>query len=110
MMNRMLVQALVPILVASLVGCSSQKIQRTAPVVPEKEQVLIDPQLLVSCDDLSLLPEGAATQLTVVKKVQEWSSVHTDCKNRHDSLVVVVRKAFNIPATPGVVNMTGSTP
>lgn len=79
-----------------LTACSSPKIEPTVPIVPKKEQVQIDPELLKECDDLSSYAERAQTQLDVVNKSAEWAATNTACKNRHHGLVAVVRKAFNL--------------
>ena len=90
-------------LVGVLAGCTPApvKIEPTIPMPTAKQSVDIDPELLQLCPvHLAKPAQGSYTQLQTVRVAASWDSQMYQCATLHNRLVVLVRKAFNLPALP----------
>lgn len=61
-----------------------------------KERVEIDPYLLEPCPDFSPMTSTNPTPKEVLEQKKKDVLVRRDCADRHDSLIKIVKKAFNL--------------
>lgn len=73
----------------------------TQVIVPEKDKVVISPELIQPCDThLKKLDQKQYTESETVKgPVQTWANQYDDCAANHNALIKVVIDAFNIQKT-----------
>lgn len=61
-----------------------------------KQTVEIDPELLKECDDFSKMTSKNPTPNQVLDQKGKDVATLSECRNRHRSLVKIVKDAFNI--------------
>jgi hypothetical protein len=90
---------LASILLIALTACATQPkpLPKPLPLVAQKQQVNVPPDLLKNCKDLTKLdPTKAYDQGATVGVTKIWSAEHTDCEQRFLAVRNLVAQAFNL--------------
>lgn len=94
-------------LVVLLSACGTQqvKIEPTIPMDTPKQSVNIDTELLQLCDEHLASPAlKSYTEKDSLDIIAGWDMQNFTCALRHNKLVAIVKKAFNLDANSQPVN------
>jgi len=83
----------------ALAACATPRkpLPKPLPLVEQKRQIPLPPDLLKNCMDLTKLdPTKTYNQGQTVTVVKAWSSEHYDCEQRFVSVRNLVAQAFNL--------------
>lgn len=89
---------LVLCMIAVLAGCGSAPVKPNPVILePEKKTVVVPPELLTECTRMTKLDRQAYPEGDTVDVVKAWSVVSNWCADNNHALILLIKKAFNIP-------------
>jgi len=85
-----------------LAACGSQPVVPHAPdpVVPTKQTVDVDPELLADCPKLKMLDVQNYPKEQALKIISDWMNQYSLCARNHHALADLTAQAFNINKVP----------